>query len=179
MAPGRHRHRAGSTLLVGARLKQLDRLGCWGLIMSRLFAGLVAIALLWASTAHPVAAAPAAPGSIDPVPAAPVTPPAASPPPAPPAPAAPPATAAPSTVPAATPPASETATTPATPEAKKPSKRRAARRPSYRYRYAWYPPLFYAYPRFWRPHYRPRYRYHRQYRRYHYGPPFPFNIFRW
>src|SRR6185436_19057824 len=102
MASGRHRHRAGSTLLVGTRLKQFDRRGRWGLIMSRLFAGLVAIALLWA--AHPAVAAPATPGSIDPVPAAPATPPAA---------------AAPSTAPAATTPASETATTPDKPEAKK------------------------------------------------------------
>jgi len=158
--------------------------------MSRVFAGFAAIVLLSAAS-HIAQAATSTPGSIDPVPA---TPPAATTPPAPaPAPAAtPPATPTPAATPApaattapstAAPdakppaPAGETATTPATPEIKKKkSKRRYARYGTYRYPYRG--PLFYAHPRFWWPFYRPRYRYYRHPRRYYYGPPFPFYMFR-
>ena len=141
--------------------------------MSRLFAGLAALALL-GSMPQLAPAATSTPGSVDPVPAAPASPPAAATPATPPATTAP--AAAPSTAAPITPPASETAVTPAKPEAKKKVKRRYARYGYYRYPYRG--PFFYAHPRFWWPWYRPRYRYYRHPRRYYYGPPFPFYIFR-
>ena len=153
--------------------------------MSRLFAGLAALALL-GSLPQPAPAATSTPGSVDPVPAAPAPPPAAAAPATPPAasspvaaptPAPAPAATAPSTAESATPPAGETAAAPAKPEVKKKVKRRYARYGYYRYPYRG--PFFYAHPRFWWPFYRPRYRYYRHPRRYYYGPPFPFYIFRW
>jgi hypothetical protein len=79
-------------------------------------------------------------------------------------------------VPDATPPA--TATAPAKPEAKKKKSKRRYTPYGY-YRYPYRAPFFYAHPRYWWPFYRPRYRHYRHYRRYHYGPPFPFYMFRW
>jgi pyruvate/2-oxoglutarate dehydrogenase complex dihydrolipoamide acyltransferase (E2) component len=174
MAAERSSHRAGSTLLVGARLDDLAA-GLMGLIMSRLLAGCVVLVLL-SALPHSAPAAPAAPGSVDPVPAAQAP---APPPPTPaPTPAPPSQTETPPvTAPAAAPPANETA--PAKTEAKKPSKRRAARHRHYGYRYG-RDPFLYAHPRFWWPFYRHRYRAYRYPRRHYYRPaPFPFYGFRW
>ena len=78
MAAERTCHCAGAALLVGARLRR-NRVG--GLGMSRLFAGLAAMALLCITQA--ALAAPAAPGSVDSVQTPPrrPAPPAAAPPP--------------------------------------------------------------------------------------------------
>ena len=98
MAAERTCHCAGAALLVGARLRLT---GVGGLGMSRLFAGLAALALLCIT--HSALAAPAAPGSVDSVQTPPrPAPPAAAPPP----PAIPPAaTPAPVAAPAVPPPA--------------------------------------------------------------------------
>jgi hypothetical protein len=129
--------------------------------MSRLFAGVAAIALL--VVAHQAAAQ--APGRVDPVPPAP----AAAPPPAP-APAAAPAPPPPA---ATTPPTSPDITTdePDKPKAKKSTNRRHAR---YRYGY-WGRPYYYGAPRYWWPFYRPRYHW-RHHRRHYHGH---FFWFRW
>jgi len=171
----------------GCEAKSLPR--AWGdLDMSRLFAGLVAMALLCIT--HATLAAPAAPGSVESVPPRPAPPAAAPPPPAiPPA-----ATPVPSTAPAVPPPATAapaaatTATpTPPPPAAAAPPSNEAAattqakpkkkKRRYARYGFFGYPhyrssPFYHWHPRFWWPFKPQRYRYARQQRRAYYYRPF-------
>ena len=133
----------------GCEAKSLSR-ALGDLDMSRLFAGLVAMALLCIT--HAALAAPAAPGSVDSVPPRPAPPAAAPPPPATP----PAATPAPSTAPAppvtaapAPPPAATTAQTPppaATPPSNDPPAATQAKAKKKKRRYARYG--FFGYPHY-------------------------------